>query len=42
MTPDDVLRFAPDGEEVLQLGGKATTGRGRRRGRLHPLEIRNG
>jgi CRISPR/Cas system CMR subunit Cmr4 (Cas7 group RAMP superfamily) len=31
MTPDDVLRFAPDGEEVLQLGGKATTGRGRRR-----------
>jgi CRISPR-associated protein Cmr4 len=29
MTPDDVLRFALDGEEVLQLGGKATTGRGR-------------
>ncbi|MBA3884768.1 MAG: type III-B CRISPR module RAMP protein Cmr4 [Acidobacteria bacterium] len=29
MTPDDVLGFALAGEEVLQLGGKATTGRGR-------------
>jgi CRISPR-associated protein Cmr4 len=29
MTPDDVLGFALPGEEVLQLGGKATTGRGR-------------
>lgn len=29
MTPDDVLDFALPGEEVLQLGGKATTGRGR-------------
>jgi CRISPR-associated protein Cmr4 len=29
MTPDDVLGFALSGEEVLQLGGKATTGRGR-------------
>lgn len=29
MTPDDVLGFALAGEEVHQLGGKATTGRGR-------------
>lgn len=29
MTPDDVLDFALPEEEVLQLGGKATTGRGR-------------
>jgi len=29
MTPDDVLGFALGGEEVHQLGGKATTGRGR-------------
>lgn len=29
MTPDDVLGFALPGEEVLQLGGKASTGRGR-------------
>jgi CRISPR-associated protein Cmr4 len=29
MTPDDVLQFALAGEEVHQLGGKATTGRGR-------------
>lgn len=29
MTPDDVLSFALAGEEVHQLGGKATTGRGR-------------
>ncbi len=29
MTPDDVLGFALSGEEVLQLGGKATIGRGR-------------
>lgn len=29
MTPDDVLNFALPGEEVHQLGGKATTGRGR-------------
>lgn len=29
MTPDDVLDFALTGEEILQLGGKATTGRGR-------------
>lgn len=29
MTPDDVLGFALPGEEVHQLGGKATTGRGR-------------
>lgn len=29
MTPDDVLRFALSGEEVHQLGGKATVGRGR-------------
>ncbi|MBI2566726.1 MAG: type III-B CRISPR module RAMP protein Cmr4 [Candidatus Schekmanbacteria bacterium] len=29
MTPDDVLGFALAGEEVFQLGGKATTGRGR-------------
>ncbi|MBP7569104.1 MAG: type III-B CRISPR module RAMP protein Cmr4 [Acidobacteria bacterium] len=29
MTPDDVLGFALAREEVLQLGGKATTGRGR-------------
>ncbi|MCC6526643.1 MAG: type III-B CRISPR module RAMP protein Cmr4 [Polyangiaceae bacterium] len=29
MTPNDVLGFALAGEEVHQLGGKATTGRGR-------------
>jgi CRISPR-associated protein Cmr4 len=29
MTPDDVLDFALAGEEIHQLGGKATTGRGR-------------
>lgn len=29
MTPDDVLGFSLDGEEIHQLGGKATTGRGR-------------
>ena len=29
MTPDEVLGFTLSGEEVLQLGGKATTGRGR-------------
>jgi CRISPR-associated protein Cmr4 len=29
MTPDDVLAFALPREEVHQLGGKATTGRGR-------------
>lgn len=29
MTADDVLGFALPGEEVLQLGGKASTGRGR-------------
>jgi len=29
MTPDDVLSFALPGEEIHQLGGKATTGRGR-------------
>ena len=29
MTSDDVLNFALSGEEVHQLGGKATTGRGR-------------
>jgi len=29
MTPEDVLGFALPGEAVLQLGGKATTGRGR-------------
>ena len=29
MTPDDVLGFALANEEVHQLGGKATTGRGR-------------
>jgi CRISPR-associated protein Cmr4 len=29
MSPDDVLGFALPGEEVLQLGGKASTGRGR-------------
>jgi CRISPR-associated protein Cmr4 len=29
MTPDDVLGFALPSEEVYQLGGKATTGRGR-------------
>lgn len=29
MSPDDVLAFALLGEETLQLGGKATTGRGR-------------
>lgn len=29
MTPDQVLDFALSGEEVHQLGGKATTGRGR-------------
>lgn len=29
MTPDEVLDFALSGEEVHQLGGKATTGRGR-------------
>lgn len=29
MTPEDVLGFALAGEEVHQLGGKATTGRGR-------------
>lgn len=29
MTPDEVLDFAIDGEEVHQLGGKATTGHGR-------------
>ncbi len=29
MTPEDVLGFALGGEEIHQLGGKATTGRGR-------------
>jgi CRISPR-associated protein Cmr4 len=29
MTPHEVLDFALDGEQILQLGGKATTGRGR-------------
>ena len=29
MTPQDVLDFALHGEEILQFGGKATTGRGR-------------
>lgn len=29
MTPDDVLRFALSGEEVHQLGGRASIGRGR-------------
>lgn len=29
MTPDEVLDFALPGDEVFQLGGKATTGRGR-------------
>lgn len=29
MKPDDVLNFAFPGEEVLQFGGKASTGRGR-------------
>lgn len=29
MTPDEVLGFALSGDEILQLGGKATTGRGR-------------
>lgn len=29
MTPDEVLDFALSGEEVRQLGGKASTGRGR-------------
>jgi CRISPR-associated protein Cmr4 len=29
MTPEDVLGFALPGEEIIQLGGKATTGRGR-------------
>lgn len=29
MTPEDVLGFALAGEEIQQLGGKATTGRGR-------------
>ncbi len=29
MTPDDVLAFALPGEEILQFGGKASTGRGR-------------
>jgi len=29
MTPDEVLGFALPGEEILQLGGKSTTGRGR-------------
>lgn len=29
MTPDDVLGFALEREEIHQLGGKATTGRGR-------------
>lgn len=29
MTPDEVLDFALRGEEILQFGGKATTGRGR-------------
>lgn len=29
MTPDEVLAFALPEEEVVQLGGKATTGRGR-------------
>jgi len=29
MTPEEVLNFALAGEEILQLGGKATTGRGR-------------
>lgn len=29
MTPDEVLGFALSGEEVHQLGGKATSGRGR-------------
>jgi CRISPR-associated protein Cmr4 len=31
MTPDDVLDFVLAGEEILHLGGKATTGRGRSR-----------
>jgi CRISPR-associated protein Cmr4 len=29
MEPEEVLNFALPGEEILQLGGKATTGRGR-------------
>jgi len=29
MNPDQVLGFALPGEEILQFGGKATTGRGR-------------
>ena len=36
MTPDDVLDFALPGEETHQLGGKASTGRGRCR--LIPIE----
>ena len=40
MTPDDVLRFALPGEEILQLGGKATTGRGRCR--IVPMVPTNG
>lgn len=36
MTPDEVLGFALSGEEVHQLGGKATTGRGRCR--IVPIE----
>jgi len=36
MRPEDVLGFALPGEEVLQLGGKASTGRGRCR--LIPIQ----
>lgn len=36
MDPEDVLKFALEGEEVLQLGGHATIGRGR--SRLIPLD----
>jgi CRISPR-associated protein Cmr4 len=36
MTPSDVLGFALAGEEILQLGGKATIGRGRCR--IVPVE----
>lgn len=39
MTPDQVLEFALPKEEVHQLGGKATTGRGRCR--IIPLPLKN-
>lgn len=40
MSPDEVLTFALPGEEVLQFGGKVTTGRGRCR--ITPIALEEG